>query len=355
MSQPKVESSAIAALLGRSSTVFAHGFSWRKRAILRKFVDPYAVRFVSSAENLPVGATLLLWGGVASPSGLRSDIRIVRVEDGFLRSVGLGAALIQPLSWVLDGSGMHYDSTRPSDLEQLLARHEFSLVLTDRARALRTRIVESGITKYSVGQNAWTAPAHPSVILVPGQVETDVSLRLGAPGIRTNMALLQAVRAARPESYVLYKPHPDVTAGLRARGVNEKAALSWCDEIVTDVPMGELLKQVSEVHVLTSLAGFEALLRGKPVTCYGQPFYAGWGLTTDMQPLPRRQRHLTLDELVAGALILYPRYVSRSSADHSTPERVLEELVHWRANTRARSPVWTQLWQRLIAHTVAQP
>ena len=355
MSPVKVEPSAIAALLGCSSTVFAHGFSWRKRAILRKFVDPYTVRFVSSVENLPMRATLLLWGGAPSPAVLRSDVRIVRVEDGFLRSVGLGAALIQPLSWVLDGSGMYYDSTRPSDLEQLLAGHQFSPALTDRARALRTRIVSSGITKYSVGERAWTPPAQRSVILVPGQVETDVSLRLGAPGIRTNMALLQAVRAARPESYVLYKPHPDVTAGLRARGVNENAALSWCDEIVTDVSMGELLKQVSEVHVLTSLAGFEALLREKPVTCYGQPFYAGWGLTADMLPMSRRQRRLTLDELVAGALILYPRYVSRLSADHSTPERVLEDLMHWRAAARTRSPFWSQLWQQLIAHTVARP
>ena len=350
-----MEGSVIASLLGRSSTVFAHGFSWRKRAILRRFVDPYLVRFVSSVENLPVESTLLLWGAAPSPEGLRGDVRIVRVEDGFLRSVGLGAALIQPLSWVLDGQGMYYDSTRPSDLEQLLLGHDFSPPLLARARSLRTRIVQSGITKYSVGAKVWTPPVHRSVILVPGQVETDVSLRLGAPGIRTNMALLQAVRAARPDSYLVYKPHPDVTAGLRARGVNENSARVWCDEIVTDVGMGELLKQVSEVHVLTSLAGFEALLREKAVTCYGQPFYAGWGLTHDVCPVSRRGRPLTLEMLIAGALILYPRYVSRSSGDHSSAERVLEDLIHWRARARSQGTVWQQLRQRLIACTVARP
>jgi capsular polysaccharide export protein len=67
---------------------------------------------------------------------------------------------------------------------------------------------------------------------------------------------------------------------------------------------------VDEVHVNTSLAGFEALLRNKPVTTYGVPFYAGWGLTTDLGPVPkRRSAGRTLDELVAAALLLYPRYL----------------------------------------------
>ena len=39
------------------------------------------------------------------------------------------------------------------------------------------------------------------------------------------------------------------------------------------------------METMTSLAGFEALLRGKPVTTHGQPFYAGWGLTEDICPV----------------------------------------------------------------------
>ncbi len=103
--------------------------------------------------------------------------------------------------------------------------------------------------------------------------------------------------------------------------------------------MGELLTVVDEVHVLTSLAGFEALLRGKTVTCYGQPFYVGWGLTHDLVPLTRRIRRLTLDELVAGALILYPTYVSRTTGKFTTPERALDELLHWRQHQNDL-PLW---------------
>ena len=59
---------------------------------------------------------------------------------------------------------------------------------------------------------------------------------------------------------------------------------------------------------MTSLTGFDALLRGKQVIVHGRPFYAGWGLTQDLLPVPRRQRYLSLDELVAGALLHYPLY-----------------------------------------------
>lgn len=168
------------------------------------------------------------------------------------------------------------------------------------------------------------------IILVPGQVESDASLRYGAPGLRTNLGLLQVVRAANPEAFVVYKPHPDVVAGLRSGGKGEEEAPNWCDEVVSAAPMGRLLLDVDEVHVLTSLAGFEALLRGKGVTCHGQPFYAGWGLTTDALSIARRTRKLSVDELVAVALIAYPTYLSRVTGRFTTPERVLEELRQWR-------------------------
>ena len=138
------------------------------------------------------------------------------------------------------------------------------------------------------------------------------------------------VRKANPSAHIIYKPHPDVVAGLRKIGEGEEEAVRWCNEVVTDIVMGELLTVVDEVHVLTSLAGFEALLRGKPVTCYGRPFYAGWGLTDDRMPLARRIRRLTIDELAAGTLILYPTYVSRTTGRFTTPERALDELLEWR-------------------------
>ncbi len=329
------------------SSVFAYGFSFRKRAIVRRFIGNVTVRFIRArhAKYLPSGSALLLWGSHPLPAGLTSDVQVIRMEDGFLRSVGLGADLVHPVSWVIDQRGIYYDATQPSDLEYLLQTTEFTDELLERAHSLRRRIVESGLTKYNVGSGNWQRPSLAKrVILVPGQVETDASIQFGAPGIVSNMGLLQAVRAANPDAYVVYKPHPDVVAGLRAKGQGESAARHCCDEVVTDIAMGEILPAVDEVHVLTSLAGFEALLRAKPVTCYGQPFYAGWGLTKDVIPVARRTRHLSLNALAAGTLILYPVYISRGVAGcFATPEQALDDLLTWRAATPKQMPWWRKV------------
>lgn len=324
--------------------LYAPGFSWWKRRVIPAFLPEWRLRFAEPADAGTAG-TVLLWGAQSEPPAWQG--RLLRVEDGFLRSVGLGADLIRPVSWVFDAQGMYYDATRPSDLECLLAGNDFDDALRMRAAALRERIVACGLTKYNVGAACWQRPPGVrEVVLVTGQVESDASLALGAPGIRTNLALLQAVRAMRPDAFLVYKPHPDVLAGLRAQGADEARALDVCDALVMDAGMADLLEQVDEVHVLTSLAGFEALLRGKRVVCHGQPFYAGWGLTEDCLPLARRNRRLSLDQLVAGALILYPRYLSRRVNRLITPEEALDELLAWRQEA-ATEGVCVRVWRHL--------
>lgn len=317
--------------------VHAHGLSLRKLAFVRDYVAPAQVRAVSRGSDVPAGGTLLLWGRSDVPTGVHASVHVVRVEDGFVRSVGLGADLVRPLSLSFDSRGIYFDATIPSDLEHILEHTRFDAELLARARAFRERVVARGTTKYNVGGAPWTRPAGvPRVVLVPGQVESDASLAFGAPGLRRNMDLLRAVREAEREAYVVYKPHPDVVAGLRGEGDGERSAKDFCDEVVVDAPMGSLLAQVDAVHVLTSQTGFEALLRGKEVHCHGQPFFAGWGLTTDALPVARRTRRLTLDELTAGAFLVYPTYVSAKSGARTTPEAALDELEALRARKPSR-------------------
>lgn len=318
--------------------LIAVGFPAFKKSAVRQFFQGSRIRFVSTLGPRQKAGGLVVWG---TPRLANTDVSdkalndILRLEDGFLRSVGLGAEWVRPLSWVIDCRGMYYDATSRSDLEHILQTQVFDDALLARAKALRERAVASGMTKYNVGKGRWIrSSTKQRVILVPGQVETDASINLGAPegicAVRQNMQLLRAVRQANPGAYVVYKPHPDVLAGLRRKGESEDSALDWCDEVVVGAPMGEMLDNVDEVHVITSLAGFEALLRGKKVCCYGQPFYSGWGLTRDMVPHRRRNRRLSLDALVAGALILYPTYVSRTTGRYTSPERILDELLAWR-------------------------
>lgn len=321
--------------------VQAVGFSQWKHASVRTFLAGSEPRFVESPAPLAKGEQRAVWGRGASETEFGVDDALLRIEDGFLRSVGLGANLVQPLSWVIDRRGMYYDARAPSDLEELIEAGKFDTALLLRAQTLREAIVQRGITKYNVGGGAWQRPhgTH-TVVLVPGQVENDASITYGAPAVHTNLGLLQAVRKARPDAWIVYKPHPDVLAGKRPGAADIGEARQWCDEIVTDVPIHRLFEQVDELHVMTSLAGFEALLRGKPVVCHGLPFYAGWGLTEDRIPQPRRTRQCTLDELVAATLILYPTYVSRVSSAFTTPERALYELQHWEHLAPSREAAW---------------
>jgi len=258
-----------------------------------------------------------------------TQIPLIRVEDGFIRSVGLGSDFIPAASLVLDSRGMHFDPRVRSGLEELLTETKFDAAIIARARDLITRLVARGITKYNVGSSAvpieW--PAERRRILVPGQVEDDLSVRLGGAGITGNLDLLAHVRKANTDAFILYKPHPDVEAGHREGKIADELATRFADVVVRDISTAALLSEIDELHTLTSLAGFEALLRGRRVVVYGRPFYAGWGLTTELAEIDRGRR-LTLEELVAGALILYPRYLDPVTRLPCKPELIIERLAH---------------------------
>jgi capsular polysaccharide export protein len=118
-------------------------------------------------------------------------------------------------------------------------------------------------------------------------------------------------------------------------------ALALADRVLSGVPIAGLYGQVGEVHTIGSLAGFEALLRGLRVVTWGRPFYAGWGLTEDRDPPPRRGRALDLDALVAAALILYPRYLDPVTGLPCPPEVLLERLAAAAGSGGRRRPAAT--------------
>ncbi|MES2491949.1 MAG: hypothetical protein V4579_01560, partial [Pseudomonadota bacterium] len=265
----------------------------------------------------PAGTTTALWRARTDPALIntieRSGAARLEIEDGFVRSIGLGADCVPPLSIVVGPEQPHYDPSGPSGLERLLADTDFSPDLLHRAGALRKRIVEAGVSKYGPGPGNWsggrsdTARRH---ILVTGQVEDDLSVQKGGGGIASNLDLVRRVRVCAPDAWIIYRPHPDVDAGHRRGHVDDASMLRHADAVERGGSITAWIDLADEVHVLTSLAGFEALLRGKPVTTHGVPFYAGWGLTTDLGFVPaRRGRQRTLDELVAATLLIYPRYL----------------------------------------------
>jgi capsular polysaccharide export protein len=331
------------------------GMSWRKRRIIPRFLPGGTVaaarpgRIRAAARP---GDRIAVWGtardGEARALAAATGSAAVRIEDGFLRSVGLGSDLVRPGSLVVDDLGIYFDPRSPSRLEAILAEHPFAPAELERGAALVALLRATGITKYNTGRGRLVLPpaaAGRRTVLVPGQVEDDASILAGtvAP-VRTNRALLAAARAAEPAAFLVYKPHPDVLAGNRAGAVPDAAALA--DLVVTDAPMDACLQAVDAVHTMTSLTGFEALVHGRAVTCHGTPFYAGWGLTDDRAPAPRRGRALPLAALVHATLVLYPRYLDWESLWFTGPEAMIELLRRRRA--AAPAAVGMPRWRRLL-------
>ena len=337
--------------------VVACGMAWWKRERIARFLwadERPPLQFADDAASAIACArngAIAVWPSRAPPGLVEgAGERLVRIEDGFIRSIGLGADLHPPLSIVVDRTGIYYDPTRPSDLETILAHADFTPELCSRAEALIDTIVTRGISKYaSQAPVTAHAPRTRRTVLVPGQVEDDMSVRLGGAGISSNLDLLRRARAAEPDAYLLFKPHPDVDAGHRQGRVPDAELLAHADEIVRGEAMPSLLSRVDAVHVLTSLTGFEALLRGLEVTVHGQPFFAGWGLTRDLAPpLARRTRRLTLPQLVAGTLVLYPRYLDPVTELPCPPEILLQRFAEgW--HPRASWLIRLRRWQGRLA------
>ncbi|KAA0913762.1 capsular polysaccharide biosynthesis protein [Psychrobacter sp. ANT_WB68] len=265
------------------------------------------------------------------------------MEDGFIRSNGLGATLLAPLSVVIDEQGIYYDATQPSDLETLLRNCEaLSSEQSLRVQKLKDKLLTQRVSKYNVGADnrchLWMHEAKLSGkprILIVGQVEDDLSVQYCGSNIKKNSDLIERVRQDNPDAYLIYKPHPDVEAGLRAGKVDANC-LKQVNAVAYDTAMPDCLECVDAVHTISSLTGFEALLRGLEVICYGLPFYAGWSLTTDIDAqlspkseyLMRRKRGaaLSLEQLIYCTLIRYPLYRLPDGYGLAQVEQVIDYL-----------------------------
>ena len=321
---------------GRSICV---GFPrWRAETVLPLLSScSDEVRFVRNARMAarlaPSPSDRIIWWGCAAPTELedlsaRTGAGLCRMEDGFFRSVGLGSDYIPPQSVVLDTRGLYVDPRRPSDLEHILNTATFSAQDLDRAATVRAYIVAHGLTKYNLERPTtvdWDCQDKP-VVLTIGQVEDDASIRFGCEDVRSNVDLLAAVRQDHPDAFVVYKPHPDVMSGNRKGRLDAAALHGLVDHVETRLGIVECIERCDVVHTMTSFSGFDALLHGKRVVVHGRPFYAGWGLTEDRLVIPRRERTLSLDQLVAGTLIRYPIYWDPVLKAFTTVEAALRHL-----------------------------
>lgn len=327
------------------------GFSLWKRAFMQAFCHHLAdeLCFVRKLPKRLTGDEQVLVWGSRHPE-LTSAIR---VEDGFIRSKGLGSNLCRPSSLSLDPVGIYFDSRTPSGLEQLLNYRQLTEQEVHRGTALIELLRQHRVSKYNVGEPQHYSPPTDGrpLVLVVGQVDGDASILTGSPVIRSNEQLLWAVRAAKPEAHILFKPHPDVVVGNRAGAISAQCLAECVDSQILDIGLTSLYPHVDELHTITSLSGFEALVQGVKVTTWGQPFYSGWGLTTDAHPPARRQRCLPLAALVYLTLAAYPLYIDWQTGLWISPEQLIRQLATQGQSSTRKSSRW-QRWQIKLSYLI---
>ncbi|POH34210.1 MULTISPECIES: capsular polysaccharide biosynthesis protein [Sinorhizobium] len=344
----------------RLATFAVHVTEWKRPFLERSFPDR---RFHFLPKNLSDSdfdrtwkprillegpCEFFVWGAALPPAlaeiATKQNIPVCFVEDGFLRSARPSASRTPPLSLALDSRAPYFDCHRPSDLEVLLSTYDFEAdaALMERARAGAALLLESGISKYNGGLQRTAeelyGPKTRKRVLVIGQVEDDASIRYGCPSPMTNNDLVRLAASEQPDAQILYKPHPDVLSRVRPARSDPAEVAHLCDVVTESLPLAEALRTVDHVYTITSLAGFEALMRGIEVTTAGSPFYAGWGLTDDRQSNPRRGRRLSLEALFAGAYLLYPRYFDPVTGEQTSFEATVAAIKRQLEEPDLRQP-----------------
>jgi len=201
-----------AALPRRSLLILSKGA--KQISTLPSLLPEYRLLF-GTVRDIAQADDVLAWG--RKPSALRvqavaeeAGLPLLTVEDGFLRSVGLGAEEPPP-SLIVDPVGIYYDATAPSRLEQLIPVPQTQAQIL-RACALQARWCEERVSKYN-GARIEACELSQPCVLVADQTCGDASLQ-GATAVDFER-MLEAALTEHPHSTVAVKVHPDVVAGRK--------------------------------------------------------------------------------------------------------------------------------------------
>nr|WP_245217460.1 hypothetical protein [Rheinheimera maricola] len=290
---------------------------------------------------------MLAWGRKASAEKAQRcakalQLPICYLEDAFLRSVGQGFDSA-PCGMVVDDLGVYYDAMAPSRLEQLIVTPLDNAQHVE-AQALPLLWRQHRVSKYNNSPDCQLIADKPYVLLID-QTFNDASVHYGLANADSFRTMLQFARTNFADYQLVIKTHPDVVAGKKKGYLANLPAteLAGVQLISERLHVVALLEHASAVLTVTSQVGFEALLWQKPVYVFGMPFYAGWGLTQDMLPVPARRLQLRaqagaevdIGRLAYAAFIRYGRYVNDDTQQPCSFYQLIQTIAGHSCN-RAR-------------------
>ena len=192
-------------------------------------------------------------------------------------------------------------------------------------------------------------------VYFPLHVTDDYKITRIIPHCRDQVSLVEQVADALPVGYdVVLKEHPMSIGRNSIRLLRRLRRRQNVRLVQPYTSTHELIRESAAVAVISSTVGLEALLYEKPVLTLGDPFYAGFGVTVDIdsfaeiaervpellrfRPDPERIRqflHAAMRNCYLGAPVL----VDRSEANAVALAASIERAALRATETRLATPV----------------
>jgi len=278
-------------------TVYTTSFGiYRNNIIRRTLLDKTKFKYIKSKNIHKMifktkNICFIGWGKkentkIAFDYCMHYDLDYIRIEDGFIRSNGLGVTGAKSMSFIIDKSGIFYDKVNDNDLKDIILKQKLSIIEEKKIRDIIKYITDNKISKYN---NICTKSidtlniSDKKNILIIGQVDNDMSLKYGLiDNHDVYLDIIKFINSNNTNHTIYIKLHPDILSGVKKSSLDLNQLRNMNVIIITDNynPI-ELLSKFEEIHTLTSQMGFEALMIGKKVHTWGVPFYSGYGITED--------------------------------------------------------------------------
>lgn len=244
--------------------------------------------------------SVLLWGGatVKSLRKLNLEVDPPGVISCFPGPCPLVVGGERYDTFVLDWGGNYINPRRPSDLEVILNLLDFGahpalerLGKTLRPLAFPASSPDGGAVTVIIQDRSdpsfvYAPPSHPSAAQMIAMAQAE------NPGCHLDV-VLAASADRRP-----------ILSGSLPSGV----------AVIPPEFETAILARSRRIYTVNSPLAVGAVMRGASVVVFGQPFYAGYGLTDDRMAIPRRPRPLDRDRMFSGLFGLYCRLVDRTGA-----------------------------------------
>lgn len=255
------------------------------------------------------------------------------VEDGFYRSVCGGLKKVEKKysisrSLIFDDLAPHYDGNHISRFEKIITDNSKEYINKNKdILELKKYIIDNYITKYN-DQPIYESikiGVHKEKVLVIMQSYNDASINIVGGDESVFCKMIEDAISENSDADIIIKVHPDTLIKKNKGYIDKYLNDNRVYIIDFEINLCCLLKYCKKVYVFSSQAGFEALLYGREVYCYGKPFYAGLGLTHDRGDI-REKGNVSLDKLFYDLHWRYTKYFNPETGKQVDPMTAIMEI-----------------------------